>query len=271
MPELPEVETVRRGLAPRLAGAIIRRLEVREWRLRWPIAATLPRQIEGLRIQQVSRRAKYLLFDCGEGHLILHLGMSGSLVLLESPQPLKKHDHYDLILDSGAIVRFNDPRRFGSLHWMCGDVDNHVLLRNLGPEPLAEQFSGKVLHQALRGRSAPIKSLLMDQRIVVGIGNIYANEALFLAGIHPRTAAGRLSLARCDRLVGAVQQVLRLALQAGGSTLRDFVNSAGEPGYFQMDYRVYGREDQACRHCSGKIRVLRLGQRGTFYCPRCQR
>jgi DNA-(apurinic or apyrimidinic site) lyase (EC 4.2.99.18)/Formamidopyrimidine-DNA glycosylase (EC 3.2.2.23) len=274
MPELPEVETVRRGLEPGLRGRRIERVIVYERRLRWPLPPGFEADLAGARIQRVERRAKYLLLRLEpEASLILHLGMTGSLRLLDSGQPLRlaTHDHVVFELDDGARLIYHDPRRFGSMHRHVGSDARHPLLAGLGPEPLSEAFHAAYLHARLAGRRAPIKLTLMDQAIVVGIGNIYANEALFRAGIHPARAAGRISLARLDRLVVEIKAVLYEAIAAGGSTLRDFFNARGEPGYFQLDYAVYGRGGQPCRCCASVLREIRLGGRSTVYCPRCQR
>jgi formamidopyrimidine-DNA glycosylase len=271
MPELPEVETVRRGLAAQLVGATIERVIVRERRLRWPIPADLAQILTGKRVSAIERRAKYLLIACGNGSLILHLGMSGSLRLTTASEPVQKHDHYDFIFDDGTLLRFTDPRRFGSLHWTCAPPAEHALIKALGCEPLSPDFSADWLYQATRGRKTAIKQFLMDQRHVVGVGNIYANEGLSRAGIHPHAPAHRLGRKRCARLVRAVKHTLKLALKAGGSTLRDYVNASGEAGSFQLNYRVYGRAGEPCRECGAAIRLSRRGQRGTFYCPKCQR
>jgi formamidopyrimidine-DNA glycosylase len=271
MPELPEVETVRRGLDRHLKGARIVALEVREPRLRWPIPAQWAAQLAGRKIRSLERRAKYLVLDCEAGHLIIHLGMSGSLRLLQHPATPGKHDHYDLILDHDRVLRYTDPRRFGSLHWTQARPAQHPLLTRLGLEPLERSFSAAALHAATRGRKASIKQLIMDQHVVVGVGNIYANEALFRAGIHPKTAAHRVGLNRSAKLAQAIKTTLRLAVKAGGSTLRDFVDSRGEPGYFQLNYRVYDRAGLPCFRCGAPIKAMRQGQRSTFYCARCQR
>ncbi len=271
MPELPEVETTRLGLLPHLKHALVRDLVVRDPRLRWPIASTLSAELRGARILDISRRAKYLLIGCDRGHLIAHLGMSGSLRLITGDVPIGKHDHYDLVLMNERIVRFTDPRRFGSLHWTREPPERHALLADLGVEPLSTAFDGAWLYQASRGRNVSIKQFLMDQRQVVGVGNIYANESLFRAGVHPHVAARRVGIERCERIVAAIKHTLDLALKAGGSTLRNFVNSAGEPGSFQLSYRVYDREGKPCYSCRSAIRMTRQGQRGTFYCPSCQR
>ena len=271
MPELPEVETTRRGLEPYLAGTRIDALEVREPRLRWPVAPDMAERVAGRRVVAVGRRGKYLVLELDGGALLVHLGMSGSLRLVESGEAPGPHAHWDLRLASGRWLRYTDPRRFGSLHWWSGEPAEHPLLRGLGPEPLGEGFHGEYLYRAARGRRAPVKSLLMDARVVAGIGNIYANEALFLAGIAPGRPAGRISLVRYRRLAGAVRQVLAEAVAAGGTTLRDFTSGDGRPGYFRQRLRVYGRRGAACPACGELVRERRQGQRSTFYCARCQR
>jgi formamidopyrimidine-DNA glycosylase len=273
MPELPEVEVTRRGIARHIEGHRIISATVRNPGLRWPVPPDLGKKLAGLSIGRITRRAKYLLFGTGEGTLILHLGMSGSLRLLpaSAAPPPEKHDHVDLVLDNDSILRFTDPRRFGAMLWVTGDVMRHPLLAQLGPEPLTERFNGRVLHEQKRGRSASIKQVLMNSRVVAGVGNIYANEALFSAGIHPATAAGRIGLTRYERLAQAVKETLNRAIEAGGSSLRDFVNSEGKPGYFQQQYWVYGRTGQPCRKCGIPIIHVTQGQRSSFYCPYCQR
>lgn len=276
MPELPEVETIRRGIEPCLIGHCIADVIVRNPNFRWPISDNLDKALIHLQIHAVKRRAKYLLFDCGKGTLIIHLGMSGSLRLLTATSSQKtilpqKHDHLDLVLDNGAILRLRDPRRFGAVLWEPGDIKCHPLLSNLGPEPLSEAFNEIILYNKTRGLRISIKVLLMTNQIVVGVGNIYANEALFRAGISPRIAAGRIGFNRYKRLVQSVKDVLVLAIEAGGSSLRDFVNSDGEPGYFQQQYWVYGRAGQPCRKCGAMIKQIKQGQRSSFYCPSCQR
>ena len=271
MPELPEVEVTRRGIEPHLAGRRIAGATIRNPNLRWPVPRNLGSMLAGLKIREVTRRGKYLLLDCGKGTLILHLGMSGSLRLLPIPMPPEKHDHFDLILNDGSILRLKDPRRFGAILWKTGDVLQHPLLADLGPEPLTTDFNGSVLHEKMRGRSASIKEVIMNSRIVVGVGNIYASEALFRAGINPKIAAGRIGLERCEKLAQAIKQTLRLAIRAGGSSLRDFVNSDGNPGYFQQQYWVYDRAGQPCRKCGAPIKQIKQGQRSSFYCPRCQK
>ncbi|HFD79192.1 MAG TPA: bifunctional DNA-formamidopyrimidine glycosylase/DNA-(apurinic or apyrimidinic site) lyase [Gammaproteobacteria bacterium] len=270
MPELPEVETIRRGLEPHLVGRRVRRLLVREPRLRWPVAPELERRLRGARILQLSRRAKYLLFHTDRGTLIVHLGMSGSLRIIRERAAPGPHDHVELRLDDDGLLRYTDPRRFGAWLWTEAPAEKHPLLARLGPEPLGNDFSGDRLFQAARGRTRSIKSFLMDSHIVAGIGNIYANEALFMAAIHPARAAGRIGLARYRRLAGAVHEVLQQAIACGGTTLRDFVDGDGRPGYFRQSLQVYGRGGQSCPRCAAAIRETRSGQRSTFYCPRCQ-
>jgi formamidopyrimidine-DNA glycosylase len=271
MPELPEVETTRRGVRAALRGRQVAGLVLRESRLRWRVDAALPVRIEGQRVTDVRRRAKYLIIDLDAGSLILHLGMSGSLRVLDAATPVLPHDHYDLLLDSGRCLRFNDPRRFGSLHWSPGDPAAHPLLADLGPEPLGAEFNVGYLARRARGRRVAIKHFLMDQRIVVGVGNIYASEALFRAGIHPRRAAGRISRARLEALITSVRAVLEDAIREGGTTLRDYVAADGNPGYFRQKLYVYERADKPCRRCRTPVRQLVQGQRSTYYCPRCQR
>lgn len=270
MPELPEVEITRRGIEPFVAGKTITAVHVRNRNLRWRIAPNIARSVVGQQVKRVLRRGKYLVLECVAGSLILHLGMSGSLRVTDPGAPPRKHDHLDLVF-GGTALRLRDPRRFGAMLWVAGDSGGHRLLATLGVEPLSEQFSGAFLHRAARGRNVGIKQLLMDAHTVVGIGNIYANESLYRAGIRPRTPARRLSRARCERLVSAVRDTLLAAIAAGGSSLRDFVHSDGASGYFQQHYYVYDRAGLPCRACGTAIRALRLGQRSSFYCPKCQR
>jgi len=271
VPELPEVETTRRGLEPHLKDRRIEKIAIRDRRLRWPIPRGLEKRATGSVIHNVERRGKYLLIKCDNGWLIVHLGMSGRLRVLPQATPPSKHDHFDLVLSSGAVVRFTDPRRFGALLWTSGDPARHPLLRNMAPEPLEPSFNAQWLHARTRKRDIAIKLALMNNEIVTGVGNIYANEALFRAAIHPKTRAGRLSLRRCEKLVQAVKETLFDAIAAGGSSLRDFFGTDGSPGYFQQNYMVYGREGERCRVCNTPVRSCRLGQRSTFYCTRCQR
>lgn len=271
MPELPEVETTRRGLAPLLVGQRIRTVVVRNRALRKPVPRQLARRVAGATIRALTRRGKYLLVDCGGGTLILHLGMSGRLWVTDAATPITAHDHFDLVLDNGTVVRLRDPRRFGLVLWQAGDPLAHPLLATIGPEPLSAEFDGAWLHRVTRSRGAAIKHVLMDSHVVAGVGNIYANEALFRAGIHPRTAARRLSRARCALLVEKIRETLELAIGAGGSTLRDYVASDGQAGYFQHQFLVYDRAGEPCYRCRTMIRGVRQGQRSTFYCPSCQR
>ena len=273
MPELPEVETTRRGLAPHLEGATITGFSIRNARLRWPIPQDMP--LVGKKILGLHRRAKYLLIDCDNGTLILHLGMSGSLRILPCDTPPEKHDHFDLLLDNGKLMRLRDPRRFGAVLWHDQHIDTHPLLTALGPEPLNDygpnRFDAPYLYAASRDRNVSIKQFIMDNHVVVGVGNIYACEALFSAGINPKLAAGKLGIGRCTKLVDAIRTTLHSAIQAGGSTLRDFVNATGNPGYFQQQHWVYGRAGQPCLVCGKPILQIKQGQRSTFYCGQCQK
>ncbi|SEP14434.1 bifunctional DNA-formamidopyrimidine glycosylase/DNA-(apurinic or apyrimidinic site) lyase [Aquisalimonas asiatica] len=271
MPELPEVETTRRGVEPHVAGHTITDVIVRDARLRWPVAADLPERLRGRRVGGVDRRAKYLLFRTQPDTLILHLGMSGSLRVVEAGTPPEAHAHVDVLLESGQVLRYVDPRRFGSLHLAPGDGEAHPLLARLGPEPLGDAFTGAWLHARARGRRQAVKAFIMDAATVVGVGNIYAAEALFRAGIHPARAAGRVGRARYDRLAEAIRAVLGDAIEAGGTTLRDFVGSGGSPGYFRQSLAVYGRAGASCPVCGTMLRLMRVGQRSTCYCPACQR
>ncbi|MBI1175649.1 MAG: bifunctional DNA-formamidopyrimidine glycosylase/DNA-(apurinic or apyrimidinic site) lyase [Sideroxydans sp.] len=271
MPELPEVETTLRGIEPHLLGQRVADVTIRHPQLRWPIPQSLPGLLRGQTIRALRRRAKYLLIDFDHGTLILHLGMSGSLRILTTGTPPDKHDHFDLVLASGKLMRLRDPRRFGAVLWHAGNADEHALLATLGPEPLGTDFDAAYLHRATRKRSAAIKLAIMDNHVVVGVGNIYANEALFRAGIRPTLASNKLSKPRCAKLVETIRQTLRAAIRQGGSTLRDFVNSNGEPGYFQQHYWVYGRAGEPCRACGSLIRQIKQGQRSSFYCPHCQK
>lgn len=284
MPELPEVETTRRGITPHILGRRITRLQVREPRLRWPVPDDLPARLAGSRVLDTSRRGKYLLLRCDDagdaagraGTLMLHLGMSGSLRVCTPDTPLKTHDHLIWHIDGDSPdnireMRFHDPRRFGCCLWLDDDPLAHPLLRDLGPEPLGPDFADDHLFRASRGKRAPVKSFLMDSHVVVGVGNIYANEALFRTGIHPLREAGRISAARYDLLTTAVRDILAEAITQGGTTLRDFVNGNGEPGYFQQTLSVYGRADQPCLRCQRPLREVRLSARSTVFCTHCQR
>ncbi|SDT99206.1 bifunctional DNA-formamidopyrimidine glycosylase/DNA-(apurinic or apyrimidinic site) lyase [Geopseudomonas guangdongensis] len=270
MPELPEVETTRRGIAPHLEGRRVTRVIVRERRLRWPVPEDLDVRLSGQRILRVGRRAKYLLIEAECGTLIGHLGMSGSLRLIEAGLAAEKHAHVDIELDSGLALRYHDPRRFGALLWSANPLE-HELLRRLGPEPLGEAFNGERLYQLSRGRSMAVKPFIMDNAVVVGVGNIYATEALFAAGIDPRREAGSISRARYLKLAEEIRRILAAAIDCGGTTLRDFVGGDGKPGYFQQTLLAYGRGGQFCTVCGGTLREVKLGQRASVYCPRCQR
>jgi formamidopyrimidine-DNA glycosylase len=271
MPELPEVETTRRGITPYILNNKIVKVVVRDRRLRWPVPARLKKQLEQQTIHTLDRRAKYLLFHTEHGCMILHLGMSGSLRVVPANTKPEKHDHIDIVFKSGQCLRFRDPRRFGSIHWTRRDPLRHKLLKNLGPEPLANGLNGEHLYARSRKRIQPVKTFIMDSRTVAGIGNIYANEALFFAGIHPKCKACRISRQRYNDLSDAIKDILQRALDKGGTTLRDFMNGEGNPGYFRQELQVYGRAGETCRQCGEAIMEIRLGQRSTFYCPRCQR
>jgi formamidopyrimidine-DNA glycosylase len=271
MPELPEVETTRRGLAPHAVHHRIAELRVYDPRLRWPVPSSLPARLAGRRIDALDRRSKYLLFRLGADALVVHLGMTGSLRAFRQPPPRRPHDHVDIVLDSGTTLRYHDPRRFGAFVWAAAPVEAHPLLARLGPEPFDPRFDATYLASVTKRRRAAIKLALMDNHVVVGVGNIYANEALFRAGIRPTIGAHRVGRARLARLVDTVRETLSDAIAKGGSTLRDYVDSDGEPGYFQLETFVYGRAGLPCRVCATPIRSVRQGGRATCYCPRCQR
>ncbi|RAW08384.1 bifunctional DNA-formamidopyrimidine glycosylase/DNA-(apurinic or apyrimidinic site) lyase [Halomonas elongata] len=274
MPELPEVETTRRGIAPHVEAREIREVIVRQSRLRHPVPEDLADRLVGAHLGRLDRRAKYLLMPVvGErgGTLLCHLGMSGSLRIARLGELPKKHDHVDLVLDDGAILRYHDPRRFGFIDWLDGDVARDRRLAKLGPEPLSEAFDGERLYAMSRKRRLAVKPFLMDNAVVVGVGNIYAAEALFLAGIDPRREAGRISRERYARLAEAIREVLAAAITQGGTTLRDFVSGTGEPGYFAQRLNVYGRDGEPCRRCGAELRLVTLGQRASVFCAACQR
>jgi formamidopyrimidine-DNA glycosylase len=270
LPELPEVETTRRGIEPQLRGRRIRAALVHDARLRWPVSAHLDAAVAGQRVLAVQRRAKYLLLRLTRGTLIVHLGMSGNLRLLPQTSARLKHDHVEIQLDSGQALRLNDPRRFGSVLYTSADPLAHPLLRDLAPEPLEAGFDGAYLHAVTRRRRVAIKLLLLNSRLVTGVGNIYASEALLHARIRPRRAARTLKLADCRRLAAAIRRVLGAAIRAGGTTLRDYVGADGEPGYFRQRLYVYERAGLPCRRCRTPIRQITQGQRSTYYCPQCQ-
>lgn len=271
MPELPEVETTRRGILGATVGRRIVAVKLYDRRLRWPVPQSLVEAIGGARICGLRRRSKYLLFEFDTGTMIVHFGMTGSLTAWKPAPPRRPHDHVDWILDNGTTLRYHDPRRFGAVLWTPDDPHAHPLLRDLGPEPLEPPFDGDHLWRAARSRTAAVKAFLMDSHVVVGVGNIYANEALFRAGIRPTLPANRVSRARMARLATAVRDVLEGAIESGGSTLRDYVNGQGEPGRFQFTHFVYGRDGAPCRVCGTPIRARYVGQRNTFYCPSCQK
>lgn len=269
MPELPEVETTRRGIAPFVEGRVVTRVMLRRRNLRWPIPRAIDERLPGQRIETVERRAKYLLLHTQAGSALMHLGMSGSLRVTGPDAPWRKHDHYALVLDSGQELRFNDPRRFGCLLWeQAGEV--HPLLRHLGPEPLGDDFNGDVLWVASRGHRATVKSFVMDQSVVVGVGNIYASEALFMARVHPKRAAGRVSRKRYAQIAAAIRGVLSYSIARGGTTIRDFVAPDGEQGHFEQELQVYGRAGEACKVCGTPIRAAVIARRTSYWCPHCQ-
>jgi formamidopyrimidine-DNA glycosylase len=270
MPELPEVETTRRGIEPHLVGQAIQQLTVHNPSLRWPVPGTVT-ALQGAIVESVQRRGKYLLFKVPAGTAILHLGMSGSLRISQAGEPRRKHDHIEMVLASGAILRFHDPRRFGCLLWQAAGEPLHSLLANLGPEPLTSAFDGQHLFLATRKRQSAIKNLIMNSAVVVGVGNIYASESLFMAGIRPGRAAGRITRKEADVLAGTIKLVLQQSIRQGGTTLRDFLNSDGKPGYFAQSLQVYGRKGKPCRVCGSTVKQKVMGQRSTFYCAACQR
>jgi formamidopyrimidine-DNA glycosylase len=271
VPELPEVETTLRGIEPALSGRLVKQVVVRNSALRWPVGDDVF-QAENRRVTKCWRRAKYLLIELeNNGGLLIHLGMSGSLRICDQNDAPRKHDHIDLVVDSGQCIRFNDPRRFGAFAWWDGSPEDHPLLHALGPEPLSDGFSGNYLWTRSRGRKGPVKNFIMDGKIVVGVGNIYASEALFMAGIHPTRATGRISAARYDALAAAIRDVLKRAIRQGGTTLRDFRNADGNPGYFAQELLVYEREGQPCFQCRSPLKRKVIGQRSSYYCSRCQR
>lgn len=270
MPELPEVETTCRGIEPHLQHNPIRKVIVRQRQLRWPVPSSLSRHLKDQTVHRVERRAKYLLLHCDNGTLLIHLGMSGSLRLVEADKPVAKHDHVDLLLADGRCLRYTDPRRFGAILWAGKNPHQHELLANLGPEPLGASFNGGHLYEQSRGRKVAVKNFIMDAHVVVGVGNIYASESLYRAGIRPAKAAGKVSRKGYERLAAAIVQILSEAIAQGGTTLRDFVGGDGRPGYFARYLHVYGRDGEPCSECGAIIRKIVQGQRSTYYCPRCQ-
>jgi len=271
MPELPEVETTCRGIAPHVSQRRVVKVIVRQPKLRWPVPESISIQWPGQTITKVSRRAKYILLHSGSGGSLIHLGMSGSLRVLSEPRAVGKHDHVDILLDNDWILRYTDPRRFGAVLWSDDAFEKHPLLNALGPEPLGADFDGEHLFRASKGRSLAVKNLIMNGAVVVGVGNIYASESLFLAGIDPRRAANRISLKRYVRLAKAIRDVLAAAIKAGGTTLKDFVGSDGKPGYFTQSLRVYDRLGLPCTQCGKSICRETIGQRASYFCNHCQR
>ncbi len=271
MPELPEVETTKKGIAPYVVGETVSNIIIRERKLRWPIPTSLKRSLKNQLIRKLRRRAKYLLFYTDKGCMILHLGMSGNLRVLDNTIPHEKHDHVDIVFESGHLLRFHDPRKFGSILWTKDDPLEHKLLNQLGPEPLSNEFNVDYLFAKSRKRTLAVKTFIMDSRMVVGVGNIYASEALFRAGIKPTQKAGSVSKARYELLTTEIKNVLSEAIEKGGTTLRDFYNGDGKPGYFSQELNVYGREGEPCKKCKKKIKMIRLGQRSTFFCSHCQK
>jgi len=270
MPELPEVETTCRGIAPHITGQRVTRVIVRNPNLRWPVSKRLGTELTGQTIDSVRRRAKYLLLNTAAGTAILHLGMSGSLRFIAATEPPGKHDHVDIVFGQSAL-RLTDPRRFGSLHWTRRSALQHRLISPLGCEPLSDKFNADYLYEHSRSRRVAVKQFIMNSHIVVGIGNIYASEALYMAGIHPGRAAGRISRKKYRLLAEVIKEVLTDAIEQGGTTLQDFVNGEGKPGYFSQYLNVYGKAGEPCISCRVPIREIRQGQRSTFYCPKCQK
>lgn len=271
MPELPEVETTCRGIRPHIVDRRIEKVIVRQKKLRWPVPDNLTHYLLEQPITAVSRRGKYLLLTCPNGTIIVHLGMSGSLRIVDKQTEAGKHDHIDFVFDHDKILRFNDPRKFGAVLWAIDPVERHPLLAKLGPEPLSSAFTGQYLHQHALKRKIAVKNFIMNSAIVVGVGNIYASEALFLAGIHPNRKAGQISLKRYQQLTDSIKTVLSQAISMGGTTLKDFVNEQGKPGYFQQSLNVYGRIKQPCPVCKTPIQAIKIGQRSSYFCPHCQK
>jgi len=271
MPELPEVETTRLGLSPHITGLRVKSVLIRQAKLRWPITPGLKKALIGQKILSVTRRGKYLLLNVTKGTIIIHLGMSGSLKLVDSGEVHKKHDHFDITFNNSKTLRLHDPRRFGAVLWTTSPPLNHSLLISLGPEPLEDEFNTDYLFQCSRKRRVAIKTFIMNSKIVVGVGNIYASEALFRAGIRPTVVAGKISKIRYQRLVNAIKDVLMAAIAEGGTTLRDFTNGEGKPGYFKQKLLVYGRAGELCTTCNKIIKHSKQNQRATYYCTHCQR
>jgi formamidopyrimidine-DNA glycosylase len=271
MPELPEVETSRRGIEPHLRNRTITGITIRQHKLRWPIPKNLPSLAEGQKIRKVCRRAKYIYLKLDNGSIIIHLGMSGSLRICTSKTVPEKHDHIDIAVSNKKILRLRDPRKFGCVLWTADDIEQHKLIKSLGPEPLDDTFTAEYLHSKAKKRSCSIKSFIMNSHIVVGVGNIYASESLFKAGINPKRKAGNISLARLEKLVAAIKTTLLDSIEQGGTTLKDFTSEDGQPGYFAQKLLVYGRAGEPCTVCGNPIKQITQQARSTFYCPKCQR
>jgi formamidopyrimidine-DNA glycosylase len=271
LPELPEVETTRRGIEPHIENNKVSKVILRRKTLRWPITPALSKDLPGETIKSVSRRGKYLLLATKKGCVLIHLGMSGSLRIVDTNRAAAKHDHVDIVFTNRKVLRYTDPRRFGCILWDTESIESHPLLISLGPEPLSEEFHTDYLFQKSRTRTVAVKTFIMDSKVVVGVGNIYANESLFLAGINPKRNAGKISKPRYEKLVECIQQVLQQAIDVGGTTLKDFTGSDGEPGYFAQSLHVYGRKGEPCYVCEGTLKEIRQGQRSTVYCSQCQK
>ena len=271
MPELPEVETTRRGITPHIAHQKVRDVVIRQPLLRWPVRTDLPELLKGKELVDISRRAKYLLLTFPNGTLIGHLGMSGSMRILPAGTPAEKHDHVDLVFENNLLLRLTDPRRFGAMVWTDENPEEHKLLASLGPEPLSEAFTSERLYKRSRNRKQAVKTFIMDNHNVVGVGNIYANEALFMAGIRPDIPCGKVSRKRYDQLTDAIKQVLTRAIEVGGTTLKDFVGGDGQPGYFAIELTMYGRAGEPCQKCGTPIKEIKLNNRASCYCPKCQK
>ena len=271
MPELPEVETTRRGIEPHIENKKVSKVILRRETLRWPITPALSKDLPGETIKSVSRRGKYLLLATKKGCLLIHLGMSGSLRIVDTSRAAAKHDHVDIVFANNKVLRYTDPRRFGCMLWETESIEAHPLLASLGPEPLSEEFHIDYLFKKSRARNLAVKTFIMDSKVVVGVGNIYANESLFLAGISPKRSAGKISKPRYEKLLVCIQQVLQQAINVGGTTLKDFTGSDGEPGYFAQSLHVYGRKGEPCHVCKTTLKEIRQGQRSTVYCSQCQK
>jgi len=271
MPELPEVETTLRGIEPYISNKKIKQINIYQPKLRWPIEKNLNSLLSGKKVLNLQRRGKYIIIEFSNGNLLLHLGMSGSLRILGNDTPLEKHDHFEIIINQKTILRLRDPRRFGAVIWTDEDWQEHKLIKNLGPEPLSNNFNADYLFKKSRNKRVAIKSFIMDGHIVVGVGNIYASESLFRAGIHPTRQTQRVSKARFEKLVIVIKEVLKKAISEGGTTLKDFTNAEGKPGYFTQQLNVYGKEKEPCPICSTPIKQKIIAQRATYYCSQCQR